>query len=50
MNVLGDLLLGLYWLARAVVDAVLGRRRRSYVTHIDIKAPRDIVFSLSDIN
>ena len=41
MNVLGDLLLGLYWLARAVVDAVLGRRRRSYVTHIDIKAPRE---------
>jgi Zn-dependent protease/uncharacterized protein YndB with AHSA1/START domain len=44
MTLLADLVLGLYWLAIAVVDAALGRRRKRYETAIDIKAPVDVVW------
>lgn len=44
MSVFLDLLAGLYWLARAIVDAALGRRRRRYEAAIDIKAPLALVW------
>lgn len=44
MSVFADLLNGLYWLGRAIVDAALGRRRSSYQTAIDIKAPLALVW------
>lgn len=50
MTFLADLLLSFYFLLRGLVDAVLGRRRRSYVTSVDIKAPRDLVWKASSAN
>ncbi|WP_072396319.1 site-2 protease family protein [Hyphomicrobium sp. CS1GBMeth3] len=45
MTFLADLLLSLYFFARGLVDALLGRRRRRYVNAIAIRAPRDVVWS-----
>lgn len=45
MTFLADLLWSLYFLACGLVDALLGRRRRRYVTATEIRAPRDIVWS-----
>lgn len=47
MTLIADLLWSLYFLARGTIDALLGRRRRSYVTSVDIKAPRDLVWEAS---
>jgi Zn-dependent protease len=44
MTLIADLLWSVYFLLRAVVDTAVGRRRRRYVTQVDIKAPRDIVW------
>jgi Zn-dependent protease/uncharacterized protein YndB with AHSA1/START domain len=44
MTLIADLLWSVYFLLRAVADALLGRRRRRYVTSIDIRAPRDLVW------
>ncbi len=47
MTLIADLLSILYFLMRGIFDALLGRRRGRYVTSIDIKAPRDIVWEAS---
>lgn len=44
MNVLADILLSLWFLVRGALDALLRRRRRRYVTSIDIAAPRQAVW------
>lgn len=45
MTVLADFALSLWYLARGLVDAILGRRHRRYVSKTLIRAPRDIVWS-----
>lgn len=45
MTVIADSLWSLYFLVCAIADALLGRRRRRYVTSVDIAAPRDRVWS-----
>ncbi|MCC7251881.1 site-2 protease family protein [Hyphomicrobium sp.] len=47
MTLIADLLWILYFLLRGAVDALLGRRRRRYVTATDIKAPRELVWEAS---
>jgi Zn-dependent protease len=47
MTLIADLFWSLYFLLRAALDTLLGRRRRSYVTSVDIKAPRDLVWEAS---
>lgn len=47
MTLIADLISILYFLLRGTFDALLGRHRRRYVTSIDIKAPRDIVWEAS---
>lgn len=47
MTFLADLLWSIYFFLRAIVDAALGRRRCRYVTSVDIRAPRDVVWKAS---
>jgi Zn-dependent protease len=47
MTLIADLLWSLYFLAQGVVDTILGRRRKRYVTSVDIAAPRDLVWVTS---
>lgn len=47
MTLIADLISILYFLLRGTFDALLGRHRGRYVTSIDIKAPRDIVWEAS---
>lgn len=47
MTLIADLLWSLYFLLRGTVDALLGRSHRRYVTSVDIKAPRDVVWEVS---
>ncbi|WP_295555844.1 site-2 protease family protein [uncultured Hyphomicrobium sp.] len=50
MTFLADLFWSLFFLLRGTVDALLRRHRRSYVTSIDIRAPRAIVWQASSAN
>lgn len=45
MTLVADLLWSLYFLLRAAVDVLLGRRRGRYVTSTGIRAPRDLVWN-----
>lgn len=47
MTFLADLFWGLYFLLQGIVDTLFGRRRRSYVTSVGIRAPRDLVWKAS---
>ncbi|MGE0024712.1 MAG: site-2 protease family protein [Hyphomicrobium sp.] len=47
MTLIADLLWSLYFLLSAALDALLGRNRRRYVTSVEIKAPRDVVWEVS---
>lgn len=44
MSFLSDLFWGLYFFLRGLVDVVLRRRRRRYVSATHIRAPRDVVW------
>lgn len=45
MTTLADLFWSLVFLVRAIVDALLGRRRRRYISSTAIRAPRDVVWN-----
>jgi len=47
MTLIADLLWSLYFFLSGALDALLGRHRKRYVTSVEIKAPRDIVWEVS---
>jgi Zn-dependent protease len=47
MTFLADLLRSLYFLARAAIDALLGRRRKLYLASVAIDAPLDLVWGVA---
>lgn len=47
MTLIADLLWSLYFLVQGALDATFGRRRKRYVTSVEIKAPRNLVWAAS---
>ena len=47
MTIMQDIVLGLLYLARAIVDTLLGKARRRYVTTLKVFAPEDLVWKIT---